>query len=47
MEKGPKQQSVDIWPITFHKDNPIYAHLDNTGKSLFALHPTSPLHSVV
>ena len=37
MEKGPKKKSVDIWPIPFHNDDPINAHIDNTGKVLVAL----------
>ena len=46
-EKGPKQQYVDIRPLPFQNDDPINAHIDKTGKSLVALQPKSPLHSVV
>ena len=47
MEKGKNQISVKIWSITFHNDDPINAHLDNTGKILFALKPKYPLNYVV
>ena len=47
MEKGPKQQSVEIWPKTFHNDDPLNDQLHNTGKSLVTLQPTYPLYSVV
>ena len=47
LEKETKQQSVEIWPIPFHNYDPINAQLENTGKLLFALQHTSPLHSVV
>ena len=43
----PKQKSVDIWPIPFQNGDPIYYQLDNTGKILFALQPTSSLQSFV
>ena len=46
MDKVPKQQSVDIWPIPFQNYHPINAHIDNTGKSLVALQPKSSLHYV-
>ena len=47
MEKGHKQKSVDIWPISFHNDNCINAQLESTGKILVALKPKSPLNYVV
>ena len=47
MEKVLKKQSIDIWPIRYQNYDPINAQLDNTGKSLVALQPTSPLHSVL
>ena len=47
MEKWPKQQSVDIKPITFQNDDPREDQLENTGKRLVALQPKSPLHSIV
>ena len=31
MEKGTKQQSVEICHIHFHNDDPKNAQLDNTG----------------
>ena len=46
MEKGPKK-SVEIKHIPFQNDDPINAQLDNRGKSLVALKPTSPLYYVV
>ena len=47
MDKVPKQQSVDIWPIPFQNYHPINAQIDNTGKSLVALQTNYPLNSVV
>ena len=47
IEKGQKQQYVDIWPIPFQNDNSINAQLEYTGKILVVLKPTSPLHYVV
>ena len=46
IEKGPRQKSVKIRPITFHNNDPINAQLANTGKILVVLKPTSPLHAV-
>ena len=45
--KGPKQQYVEIWPITFHNDDTFNAQLKNTGKIVVALQPTSHLYFVV
>ena len=39
MEKGPKQQYVDIRPIHFHNYGPINAQIYDTGKILVALQP--------
>ena len=47
MEKGPKQQYVDIRPITFQNEYYINNHLDNTGMFLVVSQPTSQLYSVV
>ena len=47
MMKGPNQQSVEIFPLPFHNDHRINDQLDNTGKILCALQPTSQLNSVV
>ena len=47
MEKGPKQQSVEIWHVPFQNYDPIDSQLGTTGKFLAILQPTSPLHSVV
>ena len=44
MEKGTKQQSVDIWTIHFQNDYSINDNLENIGKRLGALQPTPPLH---
>ena len=42
MEKVPMQKSVMIWLITFQNDDPLNAHLNNTGKKIAALQPTPP-----
>ena len=47
MDKGPKQNSVDIWPIPFQNDDPVNDQLENTDKILVALQAKSPLHYVV
>ena len=47
IEKLPKEQSVDIWPIPFQNDDPINSHLENKGKILVSLKPKFLLHSVV
>ena len=47
MDKVPKKKSFEICNIAFHNDDPINAHLDNTGKTLVVLQPKSPLHYVV
>ena len=47
MEIGPKQQSGDIFPITFHNNDPLNDQLEITGKQLVALQPYYQLHSVV
>ena len=47
MEKGPKQQSFEIRPTHFQNDGAINDQLENTGKSLVALHLKLPLQSVV
>ena len=47
IEKGPRKKSVKIQPIPFQNDDPINAHIENTGKILVALQPKYPLHSVV
>ena len=47
MDKIPKQKYVEIWSIPIHNYDPINDQLENTGKILFALQPTSPLHSCV
>ena len=47
MDKGQKQQYVEIRSIPFHKYDPINAQLDNTVKIIVALQTTYPLHSVV
>ena len=47
IEKGPKQKYVDIRPIPFHNDDLINYHLDNTGKNVVALQPTSRIYYVV
>ena len=47
IEKGPKQQSVKIWPIPFQNNDPINYQLENTGTILASLEPTYPLHCVV
>ena len=36
METVPKQQSVEIFPITFHNGDPVDVQLENTGKILVA-----------
>ena len=46
MEKGTKQQYVEIGPIPFQNDDPINYLIENTGKILVVLQPTSPLHCV-
>ena len=46
-EKGTNQQYFEIQNIPFQNDDPINDQLDNTGKFLVALEPTSPLHSFV
>ena len=46
-KKVPNQQSVEIRPIPFHNHDLINYQIENTGKSLVALQPTSLLHSVV
>ena len=47
MEKGPKQQSVEICPKPFRDYDPINYQLNNTGMFLVAFQPISPLHSIV
>ena len=47
MEKGPKQQYVEIWTVPFHNYDPINAQVENTGKNLVVSQPTYPLYSVV
>ena len=47
MEKVPKQKSVKICPIPYHKDDPINSQLDNTRKILVAQQPKSLLCYVV
>ena len=47
MEKRTKQQSVEIWPVLFHKYDPKNTLLGNTGNILVVLQPTSTLHSVL
>ena len=44
MEKGPKQQSIKIWPIPCQTDDNINSQTDTTGKVLSVLKPKSPLH---
>ena len=44
MEKVPKRKSVEIQPIPFHNEDLINDQLENTGKFLVALKPTSSLH---
>ena len=46
IEKGPKQQSVDIRPTPFQDYDPINYQIENTGNSLVALQPKSRLHSI-
>ena len=46
MGNGPKQKYVDNRPIPFQNDDPENAQLENTGKSLDALHPISAINSV-
>ena len=46
-DEALNQQYVEIQPIPFQNYNPINDQLDNTGKSLVALKPKSPLHYVV
>ena len=47
MEKVPKQQYVEIWPIPFQNDNRIKAQLENTDNILVALQPKFTLHHTV
>ena len=47
MDKVPKQKFVEIRSTPFQNDDPTRAQLDNTGKSVVALQPKSPLHYVV
>ena len=47
MEKGPKQQYVDIRPIPFQNEYYINNQLENTGMFLVVSQPTSQLYSVV
>ena len=47
MEKGQKEKSVDIRPITFHNDIPINDQRENKGKMLRELKPDYPLNYVV
>ena len=47
MEKEKNKQYYEIWPIYFQTDDPINSHLDNTGKILAALQPTSSLNSIL
>ena len=47
VEKRQKQQYVDIQPVPFQNDDPIKSQIENTGKCLVALQPTSSLHFVV
>ena len=45
LEKGPNQQSIDIWYLHFQNDDPINSQLGNTGKIKVALQPqTHQLH---
>ena len=47
VDEGPKQQYVETRTTNFHNYNLINSQIENTGKSLVALQPTSQLHSVV
>ena len=47
VEKGPKQQYVEIQTIPFNNNDPINTQLENTGKYLVELQPKFPLHYVV
>ena len=47
MEKGPKQQYVEIRPIPFQNYDHLSAQLENKGKISVSLHPKYPLHSAV
>ena len=47
MDKVPKGEYFEIWPIPFQNYDTINAHLDNTAKISVALQTTSPLYSVV
>ena len=47
MKNGPNHKSGEISRITFQKDDPINYELEITGKSLVALQPNHPLHSIV
>ena len=46
INKVQKQIYVEIQPITFHNDDPMNNHLDNTGKIIVALQPKSTLKYV-
>ena len=37
MEKGPKQQYVEVWAVPFNNDDPISDQLEKKGKILVAL----------
>ena len=47
MEKGPKQQYNEIRPITFQNNDSMNAQINNTGKIVAALQPTSQLYYVL
>ena len=44
MEKEPNQKYFDIRPVPFHNDDPIHSQLENTGKIVVELQPTSLLY---